>query len=68
MSDGSELDYLADLIPEGAVPIASLRIVTYLDDAGETCLDVDYDEDIDLHVLLGLAAYAQHHLASRLSA
>ncbi|MFY9587588.1 MAG: hypothetical protein WAT66_09050 [Actinomycetota bacterium] len=63
MSDGCELDYLADLLPtEGCVPLASMRALLFLDEDGREKVALDYDEDVSVVTLAGLAATAQSWL------
>jgi hypothetical protein len=50
---------VADLIPDGAVPIHSVRIVEFLDEEGEPQLRFKVDGDVRLATTIGVLAIVQ---------
>ncbi len=59
---------VADLLPEGAVPLASVRCVVFLDQDGDQAYNWDWSTSAELLTLLGLIRLTEAELIARTDA
>jgi len=65
MSEEQEtFEYYEDMLPGGGLPLCGFRILSYLNEGGQTCYRMDYEGEIAVSQLIGLIEMAKHDVTA----
>jgi hypothetical protein len=64
MDNEDRYEYYEDMLPKGGLPLCGFRILSYLNDSGQTCYRMDYEGEVAISQLIGLIEMAKHDVTS----
>jgi len=58
-------EYYEDMLPSGGLPLCGFRILSYLNESGQTCYRMNYEGEVAVSQLIGLIEMAKYDVTAQ---